>query len=337
VRIIVWFQIRFYGTLIENIYQRKERRIRDNHAMPSNRQLEYLIALADTHHFRRAAEKIGVSQPTLSAQLSTLEENLGAQLVERSRSRVLLTPLGSEVERIARQVLRDVQEMRDVCTVQSGQFSGTIRLGLPPTIGPYLLPHLVPRVHKAYPDLKLYVREEVPHGLPTRLQEGHHDVVVMPLPIIGDELKSIPLYREPLYVAVPADSLLAKSEFLERRDLKGQAVLMLESGHHLHEQVEAICEEFGAVPLSNFEGTSLDTLRQMVGMGMGISFLPDLFVKGTLSKDRSIKIIELKGRAIYRTIGMLWRKTSARSAEFEKLAVHIKETVRRTFPNCTVS
>ncbi|MFY0611176.1 MAG: LysR family transcriptional regulator [Hyphomicrobiaceae bacterium] len=304
--------------------------------MPSIRQLEYLIALSDTSHFRRAAEKIGVSQPTLSAQLATLEESLGAQLVERSRSRVMLTPLGKDVERVARQVLRDVQEMRDLCAVQSGQFSGTIRLGLPPTIGPYLLPHLVPRVHKAYPDLKLYVREEVPHGLPARLQEGHHDVIVMPLPVVGDELQSIPLYREPLYLAVPADGPLAGSTVLDRRDLKGQAVLTLESGHHLHEQVEAICEEFGAVPLSNFEGTSLDTLRQMVGMGMGISFLPGLYVHGTVAKDRSIKIIELKGRAIYRAIGIFWRKTSARGAEFEQLAEHIKETVRRTFPSCTV-
>lgn len=305
--------------------------------MPSVRQLEYLVALADTRHFRRAAEKVGVSQPTLSAQLSALEERLGAQLVERSRSRVLLTPLGKEVERVARRVLREVQEMRDVCAVQSGQFSGTIRLGLPPTIGPYLLPRLIPRVHKAYPDLKLYVREEVPQGLPARLQEGYHDVVVMPLPVQGDELQSISLFREPLYLAVPADSLLARHDILERSDLQGQAVLTLESGHQLHEQVEAICEEFGAVPLSNFEGTSLDTLRQMVGMGMGISFLPALYVHGTLSKDRSVKILELKGRSLYRTIGMLWRKTSARRIEFERLADHIRDTVQRNFPSCQLT
>lgn len=305
--------------------------------MPSIRQLEYILALSETRHFRRAAEKVGVSQPTLSAQLSTLEENLGAQLVERSRSSVLFTPLGKEVEQIARRVMRDVQEIRDICETQDSKFSGTIRLGLPPTIGPYLLPHLVPRMHKAYPDLKLYVREEVPHALPERLQDGYHDVVVMPLPVKGDELHSIPLFREPLYLVVPADSTLANADQLERRQLKGQAVLTLESGHHLHEQVEAICEEFGAVPLSNFEGTSLDTLRQMVGMGMGISFLPGLYVHGVLAKDRSVKIVELKGRSIYRSIGILWRKTSARSQDFELLAEHIRETVRRSFPNCTLS
>lgn len=305
--------------------------------MPSLRQLEYLIALSETHHFRRAAEQVGVSQPTLSAQLATLEESLGAQLVERSRSRVLLTPLGQEVVQLARRVLRDTQEMRDVCSVQGGYFAGTIRLGLPSTIGPYLLPRLVPRVHKAYPHLKLYMREEVPHVLPPRLQDGHHDVIVTPLPVHGDELHSIPLFREPLYLAVPADSALTKFEKLERKELEGQAVLTLESGHHLREQVEAICQEFGAELLSNFEGTSLDTLRQMVGMGMGVSFLPGLYVHSALSKDKSIKILELKGRAIYRTVGMLWRKTSARSSEFEQLADDIRDTVKRNFPNCSLS
>lgn len=305
--------------------------------MPSLRQLEYLVALSETRHFRRAAEQVGVSQPTLSAQLGTLEESLGAQLVERSRSRVLLTPLGQEVERIARRILRDTQEMRDVCNVQSGFFAGTIRLGLPPTIGPYLLPRLVPRVHKAYPHLKLYMREEVPHALPARLQDGHHDVIVMPLPVQGDELQSMPLFREPLYLAVPSDGPLAKHEKLERTQLEGQAVLTLESGHQLREQVEAICQDFGAELLSSFEGTSLDTLRQMVGMGMGVSFLPGLYVRVALSKDKSIKILELKGRAIYRTVGMLWRKTSARSMEFEQLAGDIRETVKRNFPNCLLS
>jgi LysR family hydrogen peroxide-inducible transcriptional activator len=181
------------------------------------------------------------------------------------------------------------------------------------------------------------MREEVPHALPARLQDGHHDVIVMPLPVQGDDLRGISLFREPLYLAVPADSRLAKLEYLERRDLKGQAILTLESGHHLREQVEAICDEFGGELLSNFEGTSLDTLRQMVGMGMGVSFLPGLYVHSVLGKDKSVKVMELKGRAMYRTIGMLWRKTSARSAEFEQLADDIRETVRRNFPNCLLN
>lgn len=304
--------------------------------MPSLRQLEYLVALSEARHFRRAAEKAGVSQPTLSAQLGTLEQRLGVQLVERSRSKVILTPVGAEIERIARRILTGVQEIRDTAAGQGQELAGMIRLGLPPTIGPYLLPRLLPRLHKSYPDLKLYVREEVPQSLPVSLEEGNHDIVVMPIPVRGAELESLPLFREPLYLAVPSDHVLAEKDTVERKDLRNQSILTLESGHQLREQVDAICEEFGADVLSNFEGTSLDTLRQMVGMGMGLSFLPGLYVHSTLRNDSSVKAMELKGRSISRTIGMLWRKTSAREAEFSKLADHIRDAVRRSFPKVPV-
>lgn len=146
--------------------------------MPSLRQLEYLLAIDEQRHFRRAAAKVGVSQPTLSAQISTLEQTLGAQLVERSRSRVLLTPVGNEIAVIARRMLRDAQEIRDVATHKLGEPGGTIRLGLPPTIGPYLLPRVIPRIHRAYPDLKLYVREDMPLNLPEGLDIGKYDVII---------------------------------------------------------------------------------------------------------------------------------------------------------------
>ena len=211
-----------------------------------------------------------------------------------------------------------------------------IRLGLPPTIGPYLLPRLLPKLHKTYPDLKLYVREEVPQTLPASLEEGGHDVVIMPVPVRGGDLESVSLFREPLYLTVPADSPLADKEPVERADLRGQSILTLETGHQLREQVEAICEEFGAELMSNFEGTSLDTLRQMVGMGMGLSFLPGLYVHASLGRDGSVKSKELKGRALYRTVGMVWRKTSARKAEFETLAGHLRDAVKRGFPKISL-
>ncbi len=299
--------------------------------MPSLRQLEYLLAVDDQRHFRRAAAKVGVSQPTLSAQLSTLEETLGAQLVERSRSRVLLTPVGREIADIARRILRDVQEIRDVATHKLGEPGGTIRLGLPPTIGPYLLPRVIPRIHRAYPDLKLYVREDIPHNLPDGLDQGKYDVVIMPVPVRDEGLEMIRLFREPLYLVVPADSDLSGRDQIERKELKHRSILTLETGHHLREQVESLCEEFGAELRSDYEGTSLDTVRQMVGMGMGLSFLPGLYVHSALGRDSSVKSIDLKGRALYRTIGLLWRDTSARKPEFEQLAQHIRETVKRSF------
>ncbi|MGI9524676.1 MAG: LysR substrate-binding domain-containing protein [Hyphomicrobiaceae bacterium] len=300
--------------------------------MPSIRQLEYLLALNETRHFRRAAARVGVSQPTLSAQLSALEERLGVQLVERSRSSVLVTSVGEQVVEIARRVIRNVQEIEDVAAGHKDELAGTIRLGLPHTIGPYLLPRVIPRIHKSYPDLKLYVREEVPHELPRSLEYGIHDLIITPIPVRAEGLAMLPLFREPLYLAVASDSDLASCEHIERKDLKGRSIIALETGHQLREQVDAICNEFGAVLLTDFEGTSLDTIRQMVGMGMGLSFLPGLYVHSNLSKDSAVRTVELKGRALYRTIGLMWRQTSARKDEFVRLAEHIRETVKRSFP-----
>lgn len=300
--------------------------------MPSLRQLEYLATLADTRHFRRAAEKLNVSQPTLSAQLINLEERLGVQLVERSRAGIFLTPMGEEVEAIARRVIRDVQEIRDTTSMQRSKLAGMIKLGLPPTIGPYLLPNLVPKIHSSYPELKLYVREQVPNELPTSLEEGRHDVIIMPLPVRGKDFEVITLFREPLYLTVAADSELANKASVSRKDLRGQSILVLENGHQLREQVDAICEEFKANILTNFEGTSLDTLRQMVAMGMGHTFLPGLYAKNVSQKEKSIKMFEMKDRKLFRTVGMIWRKSSARKREFEQLGDHVRMTVKKSFP-----
>lgn len=300
--------------------------------MPSLRQFEYLLALQDHRHFRRAAEHCGVSQPTLSTQLCVLEERLGAQLVERSRSRVLMTPIGTEIAAVARRILRDVEEMRHLADQPEAGIGGTVRMGLAPTIGPYLLAKMIPDLHAAHPRLKLHVREDFPDALPPALEEGRHDVLIVPLPVDRIELQTEPLFREPLYLAMAADHPLASRKTIDRRALRGQQILTLESGHNLHEQVERLCAEVGAQPLSDYEGTSLDTLREMVGMGMGLSFLPGLFVKTNLAQDNAIKVVELRGPPIFRLVGMVWRKSSARGKEFHTLAEHCRITVRREFP-----
>lgn len=304
--------------------------------MPSLRQLEYLVALDEARHFRKAAEKVGVSQPTLSAQLSTLEQRLGVQLVERSRSSVLLTSVGKQVVAVGRRVLRDVQEIRDLTASQRGSLGGTVRLGLPPTIGPFLLPQVLPALHRAYPDLKLYVREEVPDSLPGALADGVHDLILMPLPVHSADFHCVPIFREPLYVVVPEDHVLAAKGYAERSDLSGEAVLALERGHQLHEQVEAICDEFGARLLFDYEGTSLDTLRQMIAMGMGVSFLPGLYVEAALGRQSGVVALELRGRQLYRTVGMAWRRTSARESEYQVLLGFVRDTVAREFTSFTL-
>lgn len=304
--------------------------------MPTLRQLEYLIAIEESRHFRRAAERIGISQPTLSAQIKALEDDLGVQLLERGRSAVIVTEAGQQIIEIAKRVTRDVQELRDIAKKSATAFSGVIRLGVPPTIGPYLLPHVVPGLHRAYSELKLYIREAIPRSLPGDLMEGRHDLIITPLPLARRDIDAVPLFREPLLVAVPADHRLASQSELDRTDLKGQSILALEAGHQLHEQVEAICEEVGATLQFDFEGTSLDTLRQMVAMGMGLSILPGLYVRSELKKDKAVVVKTLKSRAIYRTIGMASRRNSPRAGEFLRFADHIRDAVRRSFPDFLV-
>lgn len=295
--------------------------------MPNIRQLEYLVAIADTLNFRRAAERTNTTQPTLSEQLKALEERLGAQLVERDRSRVLLTPIGVQVVEIARRILRDSNEIRQLTASGGKELAGVLRLGLPPTIGPYLLPLVLPSLHKSFPDLKLYIREEVPEALPRALSEGTLDIVITLLPVPGSELVSQSLFREPLYLVAAADDPLSAMKKVQRSDLDGRDVLALGRGHQLHEVVVALCEEFGARLRYDFEGTSLDTLREMVMMGLGVTFLPGLYVRREIMTDPNLKVIELHGRAIYHNIGIAWRKSSALQTSYEQLAEFFRKSV----------
>ncbi len=173
--------------------------------VPNLRQPEYLIALAETLHFKRAAERTNSTQPTLSEQLKALEDRLGVQLVERSRTRVLLTPIGHLIAEIARHMLRDAEAIRMLAASGGRELSRLLRLGLPPTIGPYLLPHVLPAVRRAYPDLKLHVREALPDELPNMLEDGRLDLVMTPLPVVHGEFTSTALFSEPLLLTVASD------------------------------------------------------------------------------------------------------------------------------------
>ncbi|MEZ5876479.1 MAG: hydrogen peroxide-inducible genes activator [Tepidamorphaceae bacterium] len=301
--------------------------------MLSIRQIEYLVALADSRHFRRAAEHCGVSQPTLSAQLKALETQLGAQLVERVRSGVVFTPLGEQVLGIARRILLDAQEIRDLALSFGKGLGGTVRLGLPPSIGPYLLAKMLPNLHREYPELRIFVREEIPQTLPRSLQAGRYEVLITPLPIKGADIHTRALFREPLYVAMASDHPLAQKPAIERSDLYGESIMTLESGHQLHEQVETICEEIGARLRFDLEGPSLETLWQMVGMGSGLSFLPGLFVRSVIDQDETVTTRPIKGPPIFRTIGVAWRKSSQLVDQYEAFADYVHKTIEREFPD----
>ncbi|MEM8797420.1 MAG: hydrogen peroxide-inducible genes activator [Pseudomonadota bacterium] len=301
--------------------------------MPSLRQLEYLLAVDDTKHFRRAAEKLGISQPTLSAQISSLERNLGVQLIERSRSRVMLTDIGQAVCLPARRIQRDVQEIQDITSGPKMGLGGTLKLGLTPTIAPYLLPAFIRDLHKQAPELQLYLREEKPQLLPESLASGRYDAVILPVPIKSAELFARPLFREPLFLVAPANHAFNNGrEGIKREDLRDQTILILEEGHQLREQVVALAEDFGANLRSDYEGTSLDTLKEMVALEMGLSFLPGLYAEHSLPGDTSVNIVPLAGRALYRTIGLVWRKASGRDGEFNTIAESVVRAVKTRFP-----
>lgn len=288
--------------------------------MPNLRQLEYLVALADTCHFRRAAERANATQPTLSEQIRALEMRLGTQLVERTRGRVSLTPLGQQIAEIARRMLRDAGEIRCLAANGGREPSGLLRLGLPPTIGPYLLPLVAPHLRMTFPHLKLYVCEGIPRTLPQALENGIHDLIIAQMPVRSADIVSVTLFREPLYLIVASDHALAGRTTATLQEIEGQDVLVLSPGHQLHDNVVSICEDAGARLRTEFEGTSLDMLREMVVMGMGVTFMPAFYVRRELVNDPNVRILSISDRTLDRTIGMMWRRSSALQAAYSRFA-----------------
>lgn len=289
------------------------------------RQLRALKAVSETASFRRAAERLGVTQPSLSAQIQGLEDALGVRLVERGRTGATLTPLGREVEAQARGILDGVAALAETAL---GGGLGTVRLGVTPTVGPYLLPHAVARLQAVAPELKLYIREAPPRTLTRELSEGVHDIIVTQLPVVEADLEAEELFREPLLLVLPADHALARKDSVGRDDLSGLEVISLDARYQLHDQVTGLCEAFGARFQSGYEGTSLDALRQMTGLGMGVTFLPMLYVRSEIRAESEVVARALQGRAVHRAIGIAWRRSAGRTRAVEILAQLLRETYR---------
>ncbi|WP_183819710.1 hydrogen peroxide-inducible genes activator [Parvularcula dongshanensis] len=284
---------------------------------PTIRQLRYLTALASCLSFRKAAERCGISQPSLSAQLKALETSLGVRLAERGSGSVVLTPVGREVAATAIDVLDRVDAL--VGLASRGPLTGVLRLGVKPTLGPYLMPHVVRRLHATHPDLRLFVREAPPIDLERELIEGVHDVVLAQLPLASAEVESVRLFREPLLLAVASDHPLARQERFDPGDLKGLDVLTLSPRYHLHEQVLRLCEENEATLRRDYEGTSLDALRQMVGMGLGVTFLPALYVASEVRGEGDVAVLKPARAGLHRSIGLGWRRASGNHEAYEAL------------------
>ena len=304
--------------------------------MPTLQQFRYLVAVADTLHFRRAAESVHVTQPTLSAQLRELEGKLGVQLVERSRSGVTLTPVGAQVAARARGVLRDVADIAALARAGTDPLTGTVRVGIAGSLGGYFLQLIIPSLHARWPALKFYVREGTAEDLLRRLRNGTLDVLFFPIPLEAPGLNVAPLFHEPLLVVVPSDHPLAASPVVDRAALRGETVMTLESGHRLHDTVAALCEETGARLSLDYEGTSLDTLRQMVATGLGLSVLPALYVRSEVAREALVTARPLSDPAPGREIAMIWRRTAAQGDAYDMLAQAIRGTLARTAPEVRV-
>ncbi len=304
--------------------------------MPSIQQLKYVTLIAETLHFRRAAERAHVTQPTLSAQLSKLEEELGVQLVERSRARVIMTPEGEEIAARARRILAEVDEITEIARRGQTMLSGTIRVGVVQSLGSYFLPLVIPDLHIRYPDLRLYVREGLADDLVQRLDGGSLDLLFFPLPISGSEFAVARLFREPLLAVAAVGHPIATLTRVPPERLAGERILTLETGHRLHDQVRRISEQTGAEISLDYGATSLDTIRQMVAMNLGISLLPALYVRSEVQHNQMVTSRPLEGPQPFRAVGMVWRERAARGAEYRELAQAIRQILRESTPEVTV-
>ena len=290
------------------------------------RDLHYLVALAEQRHFGRAAEACFVSQPTLSTQIKKLEEELGVALVERTPRKVLLTDVGREIVARARDVLNEVEQIKGIARRTLDPESGTVRLGIFPTLGPYLLPHVVPRVRERFPRLELLLVEEKTEEVLRRLREGRLDAGILALPVHDDSLHAEFLFEEPFLLAVPQSHPLARRSSLKLADLGDQSLLLLEDGHCLRDQALEVCHLAGAGEKSGFRATSLETLRQMVAADVGITLLPTLAVKPPVAQAPNVQLIEFRGsHPPSRRIAMLWRKSSAMGGFLKQLAGLFRE------------
>jgi LysR family hydrogen peroxide-inducible transcriptional activator len=276
------------------------------------KDLRYLVAVADTRHFGRAAAKCFVSQPTLSAQLRKLELYLGVQLIERRPRRVTLTPAGEEITQRARSMIESAEAIVGVAQTRRDPLAGQLRLALLPTIGPYLLPLVALKIRKALPRLELMLYEYQTEPMLERLHNGEVDVGILALPVHAEGLSTRALYEEPFVAALPAAHRLAARAHIRTEDLSGETLLLLEDGHCLRDQALAVCSRSGVHEKQDFRATSIETLRQMVATGAGVTLLPALAVHGAYGAARGMAVVPFARPVPSRRIGAVWRKSSAR-------------------------
>jgi LysR family hydrogen peroxide-inducible transcriptional activator len=289
------------------------------------RDLQYLVAVADHQHFGRAAAACNVSQPALSAQIRKIEDVLGVQLFERTNRRVTITPSGHAVANQARVVLEEAGKIAELTRAVQEPLTGTLRLGAIATVGPYLLPHLLAPLRKAFPKLDLFLREGLTDQLLAELRTGQLDAVIASDTFVDPSLRIISLFFEPFVLAVPRGHKLETKEHLNRRDLKSEQMILLEDGHCLRDQTLDLCPANRRGHVRQFHATSLETLRHLVATGSGYTLFPALAVRDEKILKPLIRYRQFEDKGVGRQIILACRNRFGRMTDIETLADFIRK------------
>ncbi len=284
------------------------------------RDLEYLLSVAELGHFGKAADACFVSQPALSMQIKKLEENLGVKLLERTHKSVLLTDHGVKIAKQARQILDLTKDIKDVAKSAKDPFGGEIRIGIFPTLAPYFLPVIIPKLSKTYPKLSFYLIEEKTATLIEQLQNGKLDAAFLAFPVIEKNFRSALLFEEEFLLATPKKHPLAKLKYVGQNDLKNEELLLLNEGHCMRDQALAVCNRIKIHENQNFRATSLETLRHMISAGVGITLMPKL----ACTESTTISYIPFSTPKSIRSIGLFWRVSLAKQVLLKHIVNEIK-------------
>ncbi len=300
--------------------------------IPSIKQLKYLCAVAEHKHFSKAAEACHVTQSTLSAAIQELESQLGIVIFERNKKSVLITPLGEKLLHQARIILGDVEDFVSLAKSHDEALSGELRLGVIPTIGPFLLPHLLKELRQQYPKLKLFLKEDLSAQLLQHLQQGDLDLIIMAFPYHLPDMETVPLFKDEFLLCLPPGHALERSKLVRQQQLRGEQLLLLEEGHCLRDHALEACKLESADTDLVYQGTSLHTLVQMVANGLGVTLLPAISVQADVLGDTHLKLKHFNNENVSREIGMAWRKSDPRKADYQLLAEFIREHAKKALP-----
>lgn len=287
--------------------------------MPTVKQMQYLLALADTLHFGEAAKKCFVTQSTLSAGIRDLEAVLNLQVAERTKRSVRLTSAGRDIVARSRAIILQTTEMLEAASVGQELLCGTMHLGIIPTIAPFLLPVALPIIRNEFPSLELVLIEDESANIVENLQKGDLDVIVYALPYSTVGLQNMDLFEDEFYLTIPSTHKLAKKKSVQLSDFANEEMLLLNHGHCLRDHALAACSSIGHEQARSFDGTSLHTIVQMVAGGIGVTLLPKMAVKSGIARHADLTTIPINDSVQARTIAIAWRKTSPRSADFREL------------------